>query len=213
MSFVLGTFQLRQDLHGIRFTPTIIVVFFDDSDVRTTKIEGEDDIRMGIGTGAIHRVIKQYIDQKMKLKMAERFAEELFKGAVASEMERRKKQAQLEYEKKLRIDREEMERKEMEREKKRLEEEKQRKLEAERKDEEELMRRKKALEQKRAHIEDDLMMMDLEHCKIRDIKEKMEEGGISSLGATCREDLLTKLKSKFPRLKQKLEHSGGWQTV
>ena len=145
----------------------------------------------------------------MKLKLSERLAEELFKGAVASEIERRKRQAQLEYEERLKKEREEMERKEMERkreENRRLEEEKKKKLEAER--EEEMIKRRNELDRKRAEIEDELLLMDLSTMKIRDIKEKMTEAGIGHVGATSRADLIHKLKDKLPRLKNKLESSG-----
>ena len=184
--------------------PTVVVVFFDDDNVRTAHVEGEDEILLAIRTRAMHRAIKEYIDKKVKLKMAEQLAEQLFKGAIASEMEKRKRQ---EYENKLMIEREEMERKELERQKEErrsLEEEKELKFEAEKR---ELERRKQALEEKRAKVEEDLMKMDLSNCKIKEIREKMDEAGISSVGATSREDLLEKLKSKLPRLKLKLENS------
>ncbi len=183
--------------------PTVVIVFFDDDNVRTVHVEGEDEILLAIRTRAMHRAIKEYIDKKVKLKMAEQLAEQLFKGAIASEMEKRKRQ---EYDKKLMIEREEMERKELERqkeEKRRLEEEKQFKLEAEKR---ELERRKQALDDKRSKVEEELMKMDLSSCRIKEIREKMDEGGISSVGATSREDLLEKLKNKLPRLKLKLEN-------
>ena len=201
-------FQLRRDLGGIRFTPTIAIVFFDD-DVRITKVEGENEIIFGLRTGAIHRVIKEYIDQKVKLKIAEQIAEQLFKGAIVGELEKRKRQAQLDYEQKLQAEREEMERKEIERqqqESRQMEKEKMERLEAEKRHDEE--RRQQVIDDKRAKVEDELLKMNLNTTKISVIKEMMKEGGISTVGALDRADLLAKLKTKLPRLKAKLENSG-----
>lgn len=189
--------QLREDVGGVRFTPTILVILFDDS-VRIARVEGEDEIRIGLRTGAIERVIKTFIDRRIKLKLSEQLAEELV-GHMVSEAERRRRQARLEYEEKLKKEREEMEYKEKEREKQRLEEERKKKL-----DEEEA-KRKLEEDKRRSLVEDELLMMDLSSAKIRDIKEKMDDLRISHVGATCREDLLQKLRDKVPRLRVKLD--------
>ena len=182
---------------GVRFTPTILVILFDDS-VRIARVEGEDEIRIGLRTGAIERVIKTFIDRRIKLKLSEQLAEELV-GHMVSEAERRRRQARLEYEEKLKKEREEMEYKEKQREKQRLEEERKKKL-----DEEEA-KRKLEEDKRRSLVEDELLMMDLSSAKIRDIKEKMDDLRISHVGATCREDLLQKLRDKVPRLRVKLD--------
>lgn len=183
-------------------------MFFDDTNVRTTKIEGEAEIGLALKTGAVHRVIKEYVEKRMKLKVAERIAQDFMRGAVANERERLKRQAQMEYERKLK---EQMERKELTRQKEeraRLEDEKLKRVEEEKqKEEEELARRRLALEEKRSKVENELMQMDLSSTKIRDIKEKMDEAGINYVGATSREDLIAKLKARLPRLKLKLESS------
>lgn len=185
------------------------MVFFDDRNVRTTKIEGEADIDLALKTGAIHRVVKEYVEKRVELKVTERIAQDFMRGASARQ--RLKREAEIEYERKLK---EEMERKELVRQKeerRRLEDEKQKRIDDERREEEELARRRRALEEKRNRVEEDLLLMDLSSAKPRDIMRKMDEGGISHVGATSKEDLLAVLKSRFPKVKQKLENAeSGW---
>lgn len=134
----------------------------------------------------------------MKLKLAEKFAEQLA-GAMADEA-RRKRQAAIEYEEKLKREKEKMEQKA-------LEEERQKRLEAEKKAEE-----AKASEQRtkiKAYATEEILKMDLSTARIRDIKDKMEDLGISYAGCTSRDDLIRKLTNNVPALKSKIDQTDG----
>ena len=72
-----------------------------DRNVRVAQVEGAAEVRQAIRSGGLERVIKQYVDRRMKLKIAERLAGALFMGAIAGQVARRR-QAQLEYEENLR---------------------------------------------------------------------------------------------------------------
>ena len=166
---------MRKDLGGVDIAPTLIIAFFDDDRVHIKQVNGEDKICLGIRSGAIEGTIKEFVDQRMKLKLAERLTEELagvFVGDLKAE--RQKKEAQLEYEKKLKQD---MER----REKERLENE------------------------RRQRVIEELLRMDLKTARIPEIKQKMDELKINHRGALYREDLFQLLKSKIPQLKMKLD--------
>lgn len=76
-------FQLREDLGDIKYCPTIVAVFFADDGIEIRKAEGEENIRMAIRSGVIHRGIKEFIDKRVKLKIAEKMAEHLLVGALA----------------------------------------------------------------------------------------------------------------------------------
>lgn len=93
--------EVRDDLGGVEKVPTVLVVFFDDENVRIAQVEGAAEVRQAIRSGGLERVIKQYVDRRMKLKIAERLAGALFVGAIAGQVARRR-QAQLEYEENLR---------------------------------------------------------------------------------------------------------------
>ena len=124
---------------------------------------------------------------------------------------RQRRQASIEYETKLKREKEEMERKqrEKEEEERRKKQEEGRRRLREREDEERRKRmeeQEKALEAKRkSGLVDDLMKMDLGSAKIRDIKDKMDELGLSYVGCTSRDDLINKLKSHYPVLKSKMD--------
>ncbi|XP_003388321.1 PREDICTED: uncharacterized protein LOC100631577 [Amphimedon queenslandica] len=198
--------ELRQDLGGIRFTPSVVILFFDDDGVRIKKAEGEEEIKMALRIGAFEKIIQDFIDQRMKLKLAEKFAEQLA-GAMASDIARKRREAALEYEEKLRKEKAEKERKEKEAREKELEEERRKRIEAEKKAEE-----AKASEQKarlKSYAVDELMRMDLNNAKIRDIKDKMDDLGLSYAGCTSREDLIKKLTANVPSLKTKMDQTDG----
>ena len=84
---------------GVRFTPSILLVFFGDK-LHVIRAEGEDEVRLGLRTGAIQRKIKEYIDLRIKLKTTERLAEQFAEALLSSEAERRRN-ARAEYEEKL----------------------------------------------------------------------------------------------------------------
>ena len=197
---------MRQDLGGIRFTPSVVILFFDDDGVVRKKAEGEEEIKMALRIGAFEKIIQDFIDQRMKLKLAEKFAEQLA-GAMASDIARKRREAALEYEEKLRKEKAEKERKEREAKERELEEERRKRIEAEKKAEE-----AKANEQKaklKSYAVDELMRMDLNNAKIRDIKDKMDDLGVSYAGCTSREDLIKKLTTNVPSLKSKLDQTDG----
>lgn len=186
----------------------MIIAFFDDDDVRIKKAEGEEEIKLALRIGAFEKIIKDFIDQRVKIKVAEKLVEHLVAGAVADDLARKRREASLEYEQKLKREREEIEAKEKakEREQERLlEEERQKRIEAEKRAEEAKRNEQKA--KLKAYVADELMQMDLKKAKISLIKEKMQDLGISDAGCLSREDLITRLKSNIPSLKAKLDQS------
>lgn len=193
---------MRQDLGGLRFTPSVVVVFFDDDGTRLKKAEGEEEIKMALRIGAFEKIIQDFLEQRAKLKLAEKFAEQLA-GAMAGDIARRRRE---ENEEKLKREKEEKERKEREereRRQKELEEERRKRIEAEKKAQE--AKEKEQQAKLKAYAVDDLMRMDLSNAKPRDIKDKMEDLGISHIGCTSREDLLKKLAANVPSLKDKID--------
>ena len=64
---------------------------------------------MAIRSGVIHRGIKEFIDKRVKLKIAEKMAEHLLVGALAGGLMMRRRQAGIEYNEKLKKEREELE--------------------------------------------------------------------------------------------------------
>lgn len=197
---------MRDDLGGVRFKPTVVIVFFDDDGTRIKKAEGEEEIKLALRVGAFQSIIKGFIEQRLKLKLAERLAEQLA-GAMAGDINRRRREAAIEYEVKLKEEKEEMERKEKIQQQNALEEERRKRLEAEKKAEE-----AKANEQKaklKAYVIDDLMQMDLNTAKIREIKDKMDDLGIRYADCTTRDDLIRKLQANVPSLKIRMDQTDG----
>lgn len=66
---------------------------------------------MAIRSGVIHRGIKDFIDKRIKLKIAEKMAERLLVGAIASGVMMRRRQAGIEYNERLKKETEELEKK------------------------------------------------------------------------------------------------------
>jgi DNA repair exonuclease SbcCD ATPase subunit len=197
-------------LHGVRFSPTVIIALFDDDDIIIKRAEGEDEIKVALRIGAFEQIIKEFIDKRMKLKLAERLAEE-FAGAVASDIARKK--ASLEYEQKLKKEKEDIEKKEKERQEqnqKALENERIKRIDAEKKAEEARQKEQKA--KLKAYVIDDLLSMDLKKAKVAEIKEKMADLGISSAGCFTRDALISVLKDNIPVLKTKLQQENPSQS-
>ena len=95
----------------IKYSPTIVAVFFADDGTEIRKAEGEENIRMAIRSGVIHRGIKDFIDKRIKLKIVEKMAERLLVGAIASGLMVRRRQSGDEYNEKLKKEMEELEKK------------------------------------------------------------------------------------------------------
>ena len=71
------------------------------------KAEGEEGIKKAIQTRALHKTIKDFINQRIKLKIVERFAEN-FAGPLA-DLARLRRQSSAEYKSKLKQDQKEEE--------------------------------------------------------------------------------------------------------
>ena len=69
--------QLRRNLGGVEYTPTILVVLFEEERKKIAKIEGVDKIRGAIRSGAADALITAFMEQRVKLRMAERLAEQM----------------------------------------------------------------------------------------------------------------------------------------
>lgn len=66
--------QLREDVGGVEYTPTFLVVFFDDDKTTIAQYEGTDAIMGALASKRIHAVIQEFVRRRAKLKMAERMA-------------------------------------------------------------------------------------------------------------------------------------------
>ena len=69
--------QLRRNLGGVEYTPTILVVLFEEERKKIAKIEGADKIRGAIRSGAAEALITAFMEERVKLRMAERLAEQM----------------------------------------------------------------------------------------------------------------------------------------
>ena len=200
--FRCAVLQLREDLGGVRFTPTFLVVFYDmETKLVIYKAEGTEEVRMALQSGKAKNIIKAFVDKRIKLKLSERLAEE-FAGALQEEQRRRARQV---YESKLRQEREEMERKEQARldeEKQKLQEEKKKREEAEQQAYAAKLRLMQERQRRRPQVVESLLKMDLNTCRIRELKDKMEDLGISHVGYTSRPELIERLKQDVPELGQ-----------
>ena len=72
--FFLSKLQLREDVGGVEYTPTFLVVFFDDDKTTIAQYEGTDAIMGALASKRIHAVIQEFVRRRAKLKMAERMA-------------------------------------------------------------------------------------------------------------------------------------------
>ncbi len=75
----------------MQYTPTILIVWYGDDSTFLAKFEGEGEVKVAIRTGRLEAVIKEFIERRVKLKLAEKLAEELAEhvGKQMSERERR----------------------------------------------------------------------------------------------------------------------------
>lgn len=79
--------QLRKDLGGVQYCPSILAVFFDDGGkIQRAKYEGEMEIRTAFNGGNLKSVIGELMSRRVKLKMAETLAEH-----VAQQMSERER--------------------------------------------------------------------------------------------------------------------------
>ena len=69
--------QMRDDLGGVEYTPTVLVVLFHDDSKKIAKIEGADKIRSAITSGAAEALIGAFMEDRVKLRMADRLAEQM----------------------------------------------------------------------------------------------------------------------------------------
>ena len=135
---------------------------------------GEEKIKFGIRFGIIERTLKEFLEKRAKLKIAQRLA-----GAFMGDLERQQRN---EYEEKLKKEKEDLERRLKEKEK------------------EEYQRKEKEKEEEERKIKDEIMRMDLKDAPIADIKKRMDKLHISHVGATTREDLIHQLQQSIPGL-------------
>lgn len=76
--------QLRDDLGGVQYTPTVLVVLFQEGRKKIAQIEGADKIRAAIRSGAAEALISAFMEERMKLKMADRLAQRMALGLALS---------------------------------------------------------------------------------------------------------------------------------
>ena len=71
------------------------MAFFPDSGIAVKFVEGEENIKLALRTGSLHREIKQFMEQRIKLKVIERVTERLLVGAIAANMMHHRQQQSL----------------------------------------------------------------------------------------------------------------------
>jgi len=79
ISYVYNNYnaQLRDDIGGVQYTPSILILFYDDDGIARAKFEGTEEIRKGMVTGLLKEVIREFIRRRNRLKASERMAEAL----------------------------------------------------------------------------------------------------------------------------------------
>ena len=181
------------------------------------KYEGFQEIVVAFNTGKYRRTLEDWVEKKIRRKVAEKMAEGVA-GAFVEAAKEREDRLRREYEEKLRQQREELRRTERqvaaEREKRHEEErrhqdaEQQRKEEDKRRRDEESRRRERELVEIRERNISKLKEMDLESAPVREMKALMNEMGVSTAGLLNRADYLERLYSTFPFLKRRRNESG-----
>ena len=212
--FWLLYFQLRNDLGGIEYSPTILNLnFLEDGKLSIQKFEGFQSIVDAFNSGRYRRTMEEWVQQKIKRKIAEKMAEEMASGFVLGALAAKEREEKLkrEYEEKLKREREEVRRKEQqlsqerirheEEEKRRRENEQKRKREEEERQEEEQKRLENELKEKRARGINKLKAMDLESAPVKEIKSIMQDMEISVVGLLDRSDYLDRLYKRVPELR------------
>lgn len=174
--------KVRKDLGGVETAPTLVIAFFDENGVRIKQVEGEDKIKFGISLGIIENTIKEFLEKRAKIKIAEKMSEH-FTELLLGDLEKRKQRQ--EYEERLKKEAHDLEERLKENEQQRKEEEE---------------KQKKMEDDKRRKM-NELHAMDLQTAKISHIKTKMDDLKISYVGATTREDLLQQIKKAIPSVK------------
>lgn len=76
--------QLRDDLGGVQYTPTVLVVLFQEERKKIAQIEGADKIRGAIRSGAAEALISAFMEERVKLRMADRLAQRMALGLALS---------------------------------------------------------------------------------------------------------------------------------
>ena len=61
----------------MEYTPTILIVLFEEERKKIAQIEGADKIRGAIRSGAAEALITAFMEQRVKLRMADRLAEQM----------------------------------------------------------------------------------------------------------------------------------------
>ena len=61
----------------MQYTPSILILFYDDDGIARAKFEGTEEIRKGMATGLLKEVIREFIRRRNRLKASERMAEAL----------------------------------------------------------------------------------------------------------------------------------------
>ena len=61
----------------MQYTPTVLVVLFQEGKKKIAQIEGSDKIRAAIRSGAAEALISAFMEERVKLRMADRLAEQL----------------------------------------------------------------------------------------------------------------------------------------
>lgn len=85
---------MRKDLGGVEIAPSFIIVFYDDDGIYKASYEGVAEIREALSRGRIQAVIKEFMERRMKLKLAEHLAGQLAAHVLGARL----RQARSEYE-------------------------------------------------------------------------------------------------------------------
>jgi hypothetical protein len=133
IEFGLTYKQLRDDLGGVEYTPTILIVFFDHDGVQIGKVEGHMKIEGAIRTGEMERRLRTNMQRRHRLKTIEHLAEQFSASGMREKENLKMKQA---YDEDVKQQLEESAMRDMEMQRKLLEERAEREKEQKRREEE-----------------------------------------------------------------------------
>ena len=69
--------QLRESLGGVESTPSWLIVWFGDDKTFIAKFEGNMEIRQALVAGRIKAVLREFIQRRKRMKVAENLALQL----------------------------------------------------------------------------------------------------------------------------------------
>jgi len=206
---LLFLIQLRQELGGVEYTPSFLIVSFLEDRGEIRRYEGTADVRNAFESGKLRRDFEECLQRRARLRIADDLAERLASGlAAAMRNKEREEEARARETAEQRRQREAQEaakRREEERERLKQEEE-ERKKQQEREIEESRRAAVEERRKKRPEYIAQLLSMDLKKAPIKDIKEVMRKLELNPAGLPERSDLIGALRDGVPELRMNMQN-------